>query len=444
MSTGLRKVVGRLAWHAHPGRPGPEFARLTESQWWPRDRIEAVQVEGLQRLVAAATAVPFYRDRFASAGLSPSDIRSIDDLRRIPVLERQDVDRLGLNGLRRPGSWGLHAASSGSIGKPVHLLWPLSEMQWRDAAEARAHRWLGTETGDRRVEVRCRPVSRMQAAAAALLNAEALHAPTVNDPRVVGRLVRSLVDRPPTLVWGVSNALYTAARAVLDAGQTAPSRSCWSGGNHLHPHYREALGRAFQCRVYERYATMETGLIAHECAEGGRLHVPAEGIIAEIVRADGSAAAPGELGHVLVTSLRNPATPLIRYRVGDQAIAPEAGACRCGRGLPLFGIVAGRTRDVLVTSSGRRINPPELVEAARPAMDRIADFQVRQDREGRIRLIVVARHGMPADSGAHRLAAIVNDLAAPPEPPRIELVDQLDVTPGGKIRTVISDLGAMS
>jgi phenylacetate-CoA ligase len=433
----LREGAARILWSSHPARPGPEYALLRESQWWPEERIAELQATELRRLVEAASQVPFYRRRFREAGIGAADIRSVDDVRRLPVLERSDLERLGIPGLRAPRSWGMRVTSSGSLGRPVEFLWPLSQMRWLDAEEARARAWLGCDVGERRLEVRCRPVGRAQAVNATLLNAEALHAPAVADASVVDRVVRSLRRYPPRLVWGVSNALYTVALALLDAGQPQPTRACWSGGNHLHPHYRWALQEAFRCEVYERYATMETGLVAHECPEGRSLHVPAEGILAEIVRADGSPAGPGETGDVLVTVLRNRATPLIRYRLGDRAVAPGAGRCDCGRGLPLFGTVAGRTADVLRTSTGALVGPREVVAATRPGTGSVVDLQVVQDGTGEIEIRVVQRDAPAAEADRARVAAAVAELVGAPRPPGIQRVDSLPLTPGGKIRTVV-------
>jgi phenylacetate-coenzyme A ligase PaaK-like adenylate-forming protein len=432
-----RETLARIMWHAHPARPGPEYAFLRESQWWSPEQIAEFQARQLRLLLAAAGRVPFYRERFAAAGVEPDDIRTMADITRIPILERSDLERLGVAGLRVPGSWGMRAATSGSLGKPVQFLWPLSHMRWLDASEERARVWLGSEVGTWRLEVRCRPVRLPQRISATLLNATALHAPSMADPRVTRRVLRSLEQRQPTLVWGVSNALYIVAVALLEQGRTAPAKACWSGGNHLHPHYRRALEEAFQCRVYQRYATMETGLIHHECPEGGSLHVPAEGLVAEIVRPDGSRAAPGETGDVLLTPLRNHATPLIRYRVGDRAIAPENERCGCGRGLPIFGTVTGRTRDFLRTQSGALVGPGQAVEALRPVMDSVIDFQVIQDAQARLRILVVQRntHRMEADREA--IASIMEELVRPPERPRVERVDQIALTPGGKLRTLI-------
>lgn len=434
-----RETAARVLWHAHPARPGPEYAFLRESQWWPRERIADVQLTALRQLVAAAERVPHYRERFAAARVAAGDLRTIDDLVRLPVLERDDLVRLGVAGIRTPGSWGVRARSSGSLGKPVEFLWPLSQMRWLDAGEARARSWFGSDIGKRRVEVRCRPVGPAQAFAAAILNTSALHAPSVADTAVLRRLAQSIERTPPTMIWGVSNALYAVALALIDHGTRVKVGSCVSGGNHLHPHYRRAMEEAFGCRVFERYATMETGVVAHECPEAGSLHVPAEGMIVEIVGRDGTPVAPGETGDVLVTALRNHATPLIRYRVGDRAVAPRSLQCACGRGLPVFGSVAGRSTDLLRTSTGGTVSPRQVVEAVRPGLDcSVVDIQVEQDAESRLVARVVQRASPQEASDRQRIAAVLDALVRPPEPPRVERVDRIGLTPGGKLRTIVS------
>ncbi|MBC7789832.1 MAG: phenylacetate--CoA ligase family protein [Anaerolineae bacterium] len=433
-----RETLARVAWHAHPARPGPEYASLLESQWWTSDRIAELQLSELRRLMATAKRIAFYDERFRAARVAPGDIRTMADISHVPVLERHDLERLGIAGLRSPGSWGVRATSSGSLGKRVEFLWPLEQMRWLDAGEERARAWLGSELGTWRLEVRCRPVGMAQALGAALLNATAVHAPSIVDSGVAQRLLRELEHRRPSMIWGVSNALYVVAVALLDEGRTAPAGVCWSGGNLLLPHYRRAMEQAFQCPVYERYATMETGLVAHECPEGRSLHVPAEGILAEIVRADGSPAAPGEIGDVLVTCLRNHATPLIRYRVGDRAMAPDHNHCSCGRGLPVFGSVAGRTHDFLRTRSGELVGPREVVDVVLSVAESVVDMQVIQDAQGKLNVLVIQRDSAHTESDRERIAGFLDRLIQPPEQTRVERVAQIALTPGGKLRTIMS------
>jgi phenylacetate-CoA ligase len=333
----------------------------------------------------------------------------------------------------------MQASTSGSTGTAVRFLWPLEQMRWLAAGEARARAWLGSDVGTRRLEVRCRPVGRAQEVSAVLLNTAAFHAPVVTNREEVRRLVAAMTRNPPALIWGVSNALYVLAVALLEDGRTVRAGACWSGGNHLHPHYARAFERAFACEVYERYATMETGLIAHECVEGRSMHVPAEGIVVEIVRDDGRPCAPGETGDVLVTSLHNTATPLIRYRIGDRAIAPDATPCSCGRGLPVFGKVAGRTHDFLRAPSGSLLSPAEAVKAVDPGAGSIIDFQVRQSRQGKLHIAVVQREAPTAVADREQIAATLERLLCPPERPHVERVEFIPLTPGGKLRTLVQE-----
>ncbi|HWP70653.1 MAG TPA: hypothetical protein VNM36_06125 [Gemmatimonadaceae bacterium] len=437
---GWREHMAYALWHAHPARPGPQYAALKESQWWSRDRIAELQAEKLRRLLGVAVNVPWYRARFNESGITADAIRTIDDIRALPILEREDLKRLGVEGMRVPGSRGMRAQTSGSTGSPVRFLWPLEQMRWLDAGEARARAWMGSDVGTRRLEVRCRPVGRAQEISAVLLNTAAFHAPVVTDIESVRRLVRELTKNPPALIWGVSNALYVLAVALLDDGRTVKAGACWSGGNHLHPHYRRAFEKAFECEVYERYATMETGLVSHECVESRTMHVPAEGIVVEVVRADGLAAAPGEEGDVVITSLHNTATPLIRYRIGDRAIAPDEKPCACGRGLPVFGRVVGRTSDVLVTRDGSHITPAQAVEAVSPGTNSIVDFQVAQADDASLQIRVVQRDIPSIEADRETIARTFERLVQPATPPRVERVDHIPLTPGGKLRTLMTGM----
>src|SRR5262245_22710523 len=111
-----REVAARALWRAHPGRPGPELARLRESEWWPPERLGALQAESLRRLGAVAAQVPWHRERFLASGLGPEGPRDLEELRQLRPLRRQDLRRLGVSGLRVPGRRGLRAFSTGSTG----------------------------------------------------------------------------------------------------------------------------------------------------------------------------------------------------------------------------------------------------------------------------------------------------------------------------------------
>jgi len=179
---------------------------------------------------------------------------------------------------------------------------------------------------------------------------------------------------------------------------------------------------------------MEMGLIAHECTEGRSLHVPAEGIIAEIVDEDGAAVRPGETGDVLLTSLRNDAQPFIRYRLGDRATAPLDPTCSCGRGLPVFGTVAGRTQDFLRTASGDLIGPSGVIDVVAPGEGSVIDVQVIQSADTNLRVLLLQQDMAGADAERDRIATALTELIAPPQRAEVVRVEQIPLTPGGKLR----------
>ena len=126
-------------------------------------------------------------------------------------------------------------------------------------------------------------------------------------------------------------------------------------GENLSQETREIAHKAFGGRVIHSYGATETGRLAAECAKCGRFHVPAETVLIEILRPDGTPAQPGETGRVIVTPLYNFAMPLIRYEIGDFA---EVGPSEeCQNLLPTLSRTFGRTRNLFKLSDGSRVLP---------------------------------------------------------------------------------------
>jgi phenylacetate-CoA ligase len=124
------------------------------------------------------------------------------------------------------------------------------------------------------------------------------------------------------------------------------------------PALEERLAGEWQLRCTDIYSANEVGYIAFRCREHGALHVQSESLLVEIINDQGQACVAGESGRVVVTSLHNLATPLLRYDIGDYATVGEA--CRCGRGLPVISRILGRTRNAALSPDGQRYWPTRL------------------------------------------------------------------------------------
>src|SRR5690606_36464707 len=106
-------------------------------------------------------------------------------------------------------------------------------------------------------------------------------------------------------------------------------------------------------RVLDTYGCQEAGKLALACPEG-RYHVCVESVLLEIIDDAGAPVGPGGEGWVVITSLFNYATPFIRYRLGDRAVAGDGEPCPCGRTLPVIARILGCARNMLVMPDGSR------------------------------------------------------------------------------------------
>jgi phenylacetate-CoA ligase len=120
----------------------------------------------------------------------------------------------------------------------------------------------------------------------------------------------------------------------------------------LTPAIVAAARKIFGVAIVDLYSANELGNVALQCPKSGNYHVQSESVLVEVLDDRGAPCRPGEIGRVVVTSLHNYATPLVRYVIGDYA---EVGApCPCGRGLPTLKRVVGRVRNMLCLPSGEK------------------------------------------------------------------------------------------
>lgn len=428
---GPRTILAKVAWRAHPAQPRRTKRTLDQTQWWSTADLQAVQLDALNDVLQAARSLPAYRRRLDEAGLGTGRLGELDDLRALAPMTPGDLERT------RSGGRGRSVQSSGTTGSPRRALWTLETMRWADAIELRAREWLGVQPTDRRLWLCCSDHSALRRTSLTVLNTRLLKASLIDEPAGVQQVLRLLQSDRPAVVQGVSNALYTVARALLDSQTAVRPTACWSAANHLLPHYRTTIEAAFQAPVLERYAAAEVGLIASMCPERS-LHIQAEHLLVEVVGGDGRRAAPGEPGTVLVTTLRNRRAPLLRYRLGDLAVAGEQTACPCGRGLPMIAAVAGRETDQLRRADGTRILPQTLFALMAQLTPEATDYQVRQHDQARVEVALAQPAGRRTDDQAHTVEAALDDLLQTPGATRVAYVDRIPLAPSGKLRHIVT------
>ncbi|OGS91551.1 MAG: hypothetical protein A2Z95_08745 [Gallionellales bacterium GWA2_60_18] len=332
--------------------------QLQQSQWWPPEVLREHQLQQLAPLLHhAGESVPFYSQRFATAGFDPSNGFAPDAFFRLPLLTRAEIQAAGdtLVTQKPPPEHGkfLNFGSSGSTGEPIRVLGNEVTHFFSGALTLRDHLWHQRDLSGKLAAIRTKVESATQQGWGPATNAVYPTGPsvTLNIANDIDTQLAWLKEQDPDyLLSHPSNLLALARRSIETGTRIGKLREARTFGETLPPDLRDACRQAWGVPVTDNYSAEEVATIALQCPEHEHYHVQAENLLVEILDAGGRPCAPGQVGQVVITTLHNFAMPLIRYANGDYAEAGEP--CPCGRGLPVLKRIMGRQRNMLVLPDG--------------------------------------------------------------------------------------------
>lgn len=376
--------------------------RLERSQWSSLDELRSLQLTELGKLLQHAyTHTPYYRKRFQERGLAPEHIRTLEDLRRLPLLTRDEATLCFEERKSCAGLPLIDKATSGTTGQPLVFAYDRGSEYWRQAIKLRGYGWAGYRPGDRSMHFWGSPVlqpppaaRRAKASLDHWLKREHYVDCTDRSERRLAEVVGELRRLRPSVLVCYAQAGAALARYINQEGSRDwPDIAVISAAERLFPTDREALTQAFGPGVFETYGNREVMLIAAECDAHQGMHLSDENLIVEVVvRGEHERPAePGELGEVVVTDLHNYGVPFIRYLTGDLAIAAAPGSCACGRMLGRLERVEGRTTETLRDGEGRAVSGLFFNVLFAALAHRVRGFQVVQRRDRAIELKLVPR-----------------------------------------------------
>ncbi len=377
------------------GRPTvPLLQFLRGSERWSADALRDLQAGLLRRLIRhAVTHTTYYRKLLGHRGLVPEDFATVDDLRHLPVLDRELARETLEARTAAVPRWVIKKSAGGVIDAPVVVKYNAESRHWRDATRWRGYGWAGYRIGMRALRYWGDPPSpegwlaRGKQALDRTLKRNLHIDCIVRSEYALASTARRLREFQPHVIVAYAAGAAALARYVNDNGlRTWADIPVIVGAERLWPHDRNQIHQAFG-PVFETYGCGEVMMIAAECEVHDGMHTAMENLIVEVIvrSPDGAvrAARPGEVGEVAITDLHNLACPMIRYVTGDLAIARAERRCACGRGLASIDPIDGRVTEALpdaedravdgmvgeipLTSTGRRkvgVAPPAATTAA--------------------------------------------------------------------------------
>jgi len=408
--------------------------------------IEAAQLAKLQRMIRHAGAhTAFYREAFRAAEVGADDLATTSDLRRFPLLERTALrtrpeDFRATDRVRKMTA----IPTGGSTGEPVEVQVDRRRWSVNIAGRLRAREWWGVRVGEREAVLWASPTEIgaqdiVRSLRDRLLNTR-LYSAFEGNESGFDSLVQDLARYRPTHLYGYASSIHLVARHILRTaadGSDFGLKAIFATAEGMTDEQRVEVERAFHAPVGSEYGARDAGLITHACPQRSN-HVLAEGMFVEILRPDGSPAAPGERGEIVTTHLESFGFPLIRYRTGDIGVPAAAGPCSCGLALPRIERIEGRATDFLLAPDGRLLHSLGAIYLLRvlPGVER---FQVEQASRDHVIVRVVRGPGFP-DDGVAQIREGMQKLMRAPITVEVAFVEAIDAGGSRKRRYVISPL----
>lgn len=422
-----------------------EFFRRYNKLWVEsRGSILEFQKSELTTLLKECYAYsPFYENRFKENQISLSDI--IEDpylaLSKLPILSKMDrknhVDAIvNRNPKRKISEIGY---TSGTSGSPTKNVLDSESVAKGFALWARFHDTIGIDSSVKKVRfsgrlivnpLRKKPPFWVYNNIENQLFMSSYHLANVNLRSYINKLNKF----KPEFLDGYPSAIYVLARYINQQKIDLKFKpnAIATTAETLYDYQRSEIETAFDCKIFNQYASSEGSPFITECIMGN-LHINEDSGYFEFLDDNNKPALPGEIGRMVVTSFRNLKTPLIRYDIEDTVLlSSDNENCSCGCNMLYVEKIIGREDDVLWTEEKGYIG---RMDTAYKGLDGIIKSQIIQENKSSL-LVKNIIDDKYTDSMNERFIQNLKDRVGRGVEIKIEIVDDIPLGPNGKFDAV--------
>lgn len=347
-----------------------------EIETMPREKLKEYQLRQLQNMVELTyEKSPYYRRVYDAAGVKPSDLRGIPDLKKFPTIDKktlrqrqQEVPDFGDIICAPESDFVFLSASSGSTGVPTAS--PFTAQDFDDFQDFQAR--LFWSSGMRPTDRYCHAlnftlfVGGPDVIGAMKLGALTIWAGTIPSERLLA-IFRTW---KPTVTWTTPSYAWFLGESALESGINPADMSirkifvAGEPGGSI-PETKKSIEELWNADVYDYYGLSDIfGACAGQCEYKTGLHWAEDHILVEVVDPDtGEEVAEGERGEMILTSLKKVARPLIRFKTGD-IVSCTTEPCECGRTHMRLNGIHGRLDDMLIIK-GVNVFPSDIETVVR-------------------------------------------------------------------------------
>ena len=369
---------------------------MKKNPWISRDKLDRIRIDLLKEQIQNVYKnIAFYQDIFTKSDLLPSNFTEINDLRKLPIVTKEDILEKVDEFLNKnlDSQKFVKSYTSGSTGQPF---WSYFDNRcWirkKYTSKLRARIACGMRLGEKVAIFESEPVDELESLnnkhfARDFLLKVIRFSIFENFEETVAKLSKF----KPQNVYGPPSYFFQLAQFVKEKNVSLSFlKRIYTSSEYLESQVKKVITNVLQADVFDVYGSTEFKEVAWECQHHQGYHLNEDEVICEILN-DDEPVPPGEVGDIVLTDLRNRAMPLIRYRIKDRGKFLE-GNCPCGRTFSLMQPVAGRASEYIQLSNGEKLSP-FLFTTSIEKTEGLAQYQLIQKTENDLIVNVILLEG---------------------------------------------------
>ena len=411
--------------------------RLTPSE------LEELQNRKLRAIVKHAYEnVPYYHKLFSSVKVKPEDIRTKEDLIKIPITTKKILQEIPISERVSRGvdiNKCIKCRTSGSTGEPLDIFLSKRELSCRIAMQTRVY---GLNLTEKKVNILDRTALPAEGSPATILRKlrqclnhlglwRRYYFSLFDEPQ---ELVSKLLEIKPDVIETQPSTLKLIAEFVRENNVNGICpRSIFTRAELLSREDRKQIEAVFGTKLTDLYGIIEFGIVAWECEKHQGYHINSDIVLVEALRDNQQVY--GEEGEMVCTDLINYTMPFIRYGVGD-IVTLSKEEHNCGRNLPLIELIEGRSNDFITLPSGKIISPILLIIALEN-IDGISQFRLLQENINTFDVQIVKERNFK-ETITEEVKRALGEILGRNTRITVNIVDEIPREKSGKIRPILS------
>lgn len=421
---------------------------LNQAYYWDPEIIREWQLNRLKDIVRyASLKVPWYRETYKSIGFNWEDLKSIEDIEKLPLINKQIVgentnkfiaDGININQVS-------HAVTGGSTGKPLNLYLEKKSSAVELAFKAKILQQFDCKLGDRVLILRAQLESQNPKTpywtyyphrTELAINTYLMSNESIKE------IAKKIRQFKPKYVRAIPSTVAQFCHYLLEIKESIgyPPKFVLLSSENSYRKQRELISKVFNCQTIMKYGLSEGVVVAVENKQYENYNVNPFYGFAEIIKTNKELAVKkDEQGEIIGTSFYNYVMPLIRYRTGDIATIAE-GASSWGIEGNLWKSIDGRTVELIKTKDSRWIMVAALLFGTHDdTFSNVDELQIEQEKPGILTMRIIKGIGYTSND-EKMIKKMISDLSKGGFDLRFQYVDVMKKTGRGKHKLLIQHL----